>query len=428
MLNTRFLLLLFCFVCLSCSKEESPKTGRENLSPGVVSITPASAVLNDTIQIKLKDATVSNFSSVDLNGEPATVLENMSSGDELYFLSREIRGTDTTFDVTVKIGFDTDSLFVKDAFELKRMEIDSLSSRIIFGDTDTLTVYGKNFPKGGPGSISIYGRSVSENGNVLFSKFDGNKIEKIYKDSLIMVLNRFSFISDESANVNLTTTLGGQFLEENEVLESDFVNLGNFDYSSFFAIQPSVVYTPEQRFFISNNNFEDKIFVNGLEAPRLFSAPKPENGFNRESGYKVPAGLSTGEYEITGTTKDGVPLKNIGIKTIMVSDISFCPESRNVAINGTFRVIVSPIGAINKFSCNNCPVTAALVDDLSGMRWPIEVDAFNDITYENDVTIFTLDVPDGIVPNAIYSISFETQNGYTYIADAQCASPKIFIE
>lgn len=62
------------------------------------------------------------------------------------------------------------------------------------------------------------------------------------------------------------------------------------------------------------------------------------------------------------------------------------------------------------------------------MRWPLEIDVFTDITYENDIAIFTLDVSDGIVPNASYSIELETKNGYKYILESECVNPKIFIE
>lgn len=61
MLDSRFLIVLLCFICCSCSKEESGEKEKATLTPEIVSITPASAVQHDTIAIKLKNAVVSNF-------------------------------------------------------------------------------------------------------------------------------------------------------------------------------------------------------------------------------------------------------------------------------------------------------------------------------------------------------------------------------
>ncbi|MDN5203733.1 hypothetical protein QQ008_20250 [Fulvivirgaceae bacterium BMA10] len=71
---------------------------------------------------------------------------------------------------------------------------------------------------------------------------------------------------------------------------------------------------------------------------------------------------------------------------------------------------------------------SSFVDEQSGVKFGFDLDFFNDIKFEDSQVYFEVDVPSDIPSNNLYTLEFETQNGYKYVPDTDCANSKVFIQ
>ncbi|MDN5203734.1 hypothetical protein QQ008_20255 [Fulvivirgaceae bacterium BMA10] len=273
------LLVCFIFGLLGCKDDSETTDPQEEKEEMVISITPSSGIPFDTIRIELANPRPFSLGSVRLNDQEAIILNELNTENELFFMVPIVEGNETVLDLEVQTNLESTPITLEDVFEYKRIQIDSISSNIIFQNHDTIFIYGKNFPKE-KDFYRIY--EAMDMGDSDFASFV-HKVHKVEADKITGVFNNFTGIPGENHSVFLA--FGNSLPQFANESNAEFFSLGDFHFSSFFKVLDELV-TPDQRFFIRNNNFSDKIFIGDVEATWLFSKPEPLDGFNRLSGYR----------------------------------------------------------------------------------------------------------------------------------------------
>lgn len=413
--------LVLTSVLLSCTKDEVVW-----IPPQVIAVVPNQGIAFDTVSIELLDANlVLNNVSVKFNDQYIPIIMELSDDKKLVFSVPILEKDETNINIDITPNTYSPEINIAEAFTYLPIQIDSLSSNKVYQKFDTIFIYGKNFPQQAE-SYGIYGRLISDDPNNFIGIFDGyQRLHNVIKTepnklTAVFFQERFDNSSDE---IYLALGNNYQYVEKTDST-ANFTILGDMQVSDYFKLDFSEV-TPDERFWISNNNFSDKIFLGDVEATWIFSTPESSENFSRRSGYLVPA-LTPGTYEIRGFTENDVEMKNLGNNTLSISDITFCPTPNSLSPGDTLRVNVLK-GFIYKYACYNCPIKPSLLDEMSGMKFELDFDPIKNIIYGDTNTYFEIKVPSDVPPNNLYSLHFETQNGYEYVPSPECSNPKIFI-
>ncbi len=383
-------------------------------------IAPRVGIPFDTIQIDLDNANIDPvFTRVRFNAEDAIVLDQISTSNSLFVQVPIVPLGDDRLDIGISTSTTEDFIIEEDAFSYQRIVIDSVSSTLIFQDSDTLRVYGKHFPEIDPQNYRIYERFETE-GN--FADLNDHEIIEVKRDRLTLLLSDNIPVSEPYELFLYFGNNGAQFVD---MEAGEFFSLGIFQLSSLFEVLVKEL-SPNQCFLVRTNGFEDRIFISGLAAPKLFSAPEPFENFRRLSGFRVPPGLSPGTYTLTGSNASGVPLKAVKGGSIEVLDIAYCPLQNSISKSSSLSVSIEN-GVFNTAFCPNLPPEVAFLDPQSGLRFELTLDPLTDINTENEQIIFNVSIPMDIPPNAVYELVFTTQDGYRYIPMDSCTNPTVFI-